>query len=233
MQCLLDYLCSYLDTQFVCVKVCLVFLICCLFCLIISAQFVWYCRLPLWMSKLSVWMSKQSLPSLKGVVLDTSDDKYQKNLVLIYRYFCCKVSILSSIDSFFFFFFQCKGASTLCCVVECNKMWPCRAANGENNVDVNAARLRQSFYMPQYAILRQNVGLIKGLLHGIWWVRCFKITSASCRKKSDGGHWSRSTVFVTFAKNSFLMWIRSNWWHMPSNFCRAAKLQCVAFRHAA
>ncbi len=33
---------------------------------------------------------------------------------------------------------KCKGASTLCRAAECNKMWPCRVANGENTVDVNA-----------------------------------------------------------------------------------------------
>ncbi len=64
----------------------------------------------------------------------------------------------------------------------------------------------------------------------------FKIVSASLRKKSDKVHRSRSTVFVTWrrsAKNSFLMWMRSHWRHMPSNFCRMAKLQCVAFCRAA
>ncbi len=63
----------------------------------------------------------------------------------------------------------------------------------------------------------------------------FQNVSASLRKKSDQVRRSRSTVLVTWkrsAKNSFFMWTRSHWWHMPSNFCRAAKLQCVAFCHA-
>ncbi len=83
---------------------------------------------------------------------------------------------------------------------------------------------------------RQNVDLIKDLPRGIWWERGFKIASASLRKKSDEVHWSRSTVFVTWsksAKNYFLIWMRLNWRHMPSNFCHAAKLQCVAFYHTA
>ncbi len=29
----------------------------------------------------------------------------------------------------------------MCRVAECNKMWPCRATNGENNMEVNAACL--------------------------------------------------------------------------------------------
>ncbi len=44
---------------------------------------------------------------------------------------------------------------------------------------------------------------------GIWWVRGFKMVSASLRKKSDKVHQYRSTVFVTWrrsAKNSFFMW---------------------------
>ncbi len=68
---------------------------------------------------------------------------------------------------------------------------------------------------------------------GIWWIRGFKMVSASLRKKSHQVRRSRSTVLVNWkrsAKNSFFMWTRL---HMPSNFCRAAKLQCVAFCHAA
>ncbi len=42
-----------------------------------------------------------------------------------------------------------KGASTLCHGAECNKMQPCRTANGENNVNVNV-RLRQGFCMSQH-----------------------------------------------------------------------------------
>ncbi len=30
-------------------------------------------------------------------------------------------------------------------------------------------------------------------------------------------------------KKLFFMWMRSHWRHTPSNFCHAAKLQCVAF----
>ncbi len=41
-----------------------------------------------------------------------------------------------------------KGPSTLSHAAECNKMQPCHAAHYENNVDVNVARLRQSFCMP-------------------------------------------------------------------------------------
>ncbi len=69
-------------------------------------------------------------------------------------------------------------------------------------------------------------------LRGIWWVSGFKMVSAILRKKSNQVRRSRSTVLVTWrrsAKNYFLMWTRSHWRHMPSNFCRAAKLQCVAF----
>ncbi len=44
--------------------------------------------------------------------------------------------------------------STLCRVAECNKMWPCRAANNENNVDVNAAQLRQGFW---HAMRHENL----------------------------------------------------------------------------
>ncbi len=66
---------------------------------------------------------------------------------------------------------------------------------------------------------------------GIGWVRGFKMVSASLGKKSDQVRWSRSAVWVTWrsAKNSFFMWTRSHWRHIPNNFCRAAKLQCVAF----
>ncbi len=66
---------------------------------------------------------------------------------------------------------------------------------------------------------------------GIWWVRGFKMVSASLRKKSVQVRRSYSTVLVTWrcAKNYFFMWTRSHWRHMPSNFCCVAKLQCVAF----
>ncbi len=37
--------------------------------------------------------------------------------------------------------------------------------------------------------------------------------------------------FPYIRKRFFFMWTRSNWRHMPSNFCHAAKLQCVAFYH--
>ncbi len=50
-----------------------------------------------------------------------------------------------------------KGASTLCRATECNKMRPCRVANGENNVDVNAAQLRQGFYMPWHVMRCENL----------------------------------------------------------------------------
>ncbi len=72
--------------------------------------------------------------------------------------------------------------------------------------------------------------------HGTWWVRGFKMVSASLRTKSDRVHRSCSTIFVTWrrsAKNSFFMWTRSHWRHIPSNFCRVAKLQCVTFCRAA
>ncbi len=39
--------------------------------------------------------------------------------------------------------------------------------------------------------------------------------------------------FCNLCKRFFFMWTRSNWRHMPSNFCCAAKLQCVAFCHTA
>ncbi len=71
---------------------------------------------------------------------------------------------------------------------------------------------------------------------GIWWVRGFKMVSANLRKKSHQVRRFCSTVLVTWkrsAKNSFFMWTRSHWRHIPSNFCRTAKLQCVAFCHAA
>ncbi len=71
---------------------------------------------------------------------------------------------------------------------------------------------------------------------GIWWVRGFKVVSALLRKKSNQVRRSRSTVLVTWrrsAKNYFFMWTRSHWRHMPSNFYRAANLQCVAFCCAA
>ncbi len=71
---------------------------------------------------------------------------------------------------------------------------------------------------------------------GIWWVRGFKMVLASLRKKSDHVRWSRSTVLVTWrrsAKHSFFMWTRSHWRHMPSNFCRMAKLQGIEFCRAA
>ncbi len=42
----------------------------------------------------------------------------------------------------------CKGVSTLCHTAKCNKIQPCSAANGENNVNVNAVWLRQGFCMP-------------------------------------------------------------------------------------
>ncbi len=64
----------------------------------------------------------------------------------------------------------------------------------------------------------------------------FKMVSASLRKKSDQVRRSCSTVLVTrrrSTKNNFFMWTRSHWRHMPSNFCRAAKLQFVAFCHTA
>ncbi len=67
---------------------------------------------------------------------------------------------------------------------------------------------------------------------GIWWVRGFKMVSANLRKKSDQVHQFCSTVLVTWrrsAKKFFFMWTRSHGRYMPSNFCRAAKLQCVAF----
>ncbi len=71
---------------------------------------------------------------------------------------------------------------------------------------------------------------------GIWGVRGFKMVLAILRKKSNQVRRSRSTVLVTWrrsAKSSFFMRTRSHWRHMPSNFCHAAKLQCVAFCHAA
>ncbi len=71
---------------------------------------------------------------------------------------------------------------------------------------------------------------------GIWWVKGFKMVSANLRKKSDQVRRSLSTILVTWrrsAKNSFFMWTRSHWQHMLSNFCYAAKLQCVAFCRAA
>ncbi len=43
-----------------------------------------------------------------------------------------------------------KGVSTLCRAAECNKMRACHAANGEDNKDVNEARLRQGFCMLWY-----------------------------------------------------------------------------------
>ncbi len=49
-----------------------------------------------------------------------------------------------------------EGASTLCRVAEWNKMQPCCAANGENNVDDNAAWLRQGFFMLQHAMRHEN-----------------------------------------------------------------------------
>ncbi len=49
-----------------------------------------------------------------------------------------------------------KGAPTLCSVAECNKMQPYCVANGGNNVNINAARLRQGFYMPQHAMWHEN-----------------------------------------------------------------------------
>ncbi len=51
---------------------------------------------------------------------------------------------------------QHKGASTLCHVAECNKMRPCCAANGGNDVDLNAVLLRQGFYMPQKTMRHEN-----------------------------------------------------------------------------
>ncbi len=47
------------------------------------------------------------------------------------------------------------------------------------------------------------------------------MVSTSLRKKSDKVHRSCSTVFVTWrrsAKNSFFMWTRLHWRHMPSTF---------------
>ncbi len=45
---------------------------------------------------------------------------------------------------------EAEGASTLCRAAECRKMWPCHAANGEDNVDVNVVRLRQGFCIPRH-----------------------------------------------------------------------------------
>ncbi len=70
----------------------------------------------------------------------------------------------------------------------------------------------------------------------IWWVKGFQNGISQLGKKSDQVRRSRSTVLVTWrrsARNFFFMWTRSHWRHMPSNFCRAAKLQCVAFCRAA
>ncbi len=50
-----------------------------------------------------------------------------------------------------------KGASTLCRAAKCNKMWPCPAAYGENNVDDIAAWLRQGFCMPWHATQHENL----------------------------------------------------------------------------
>ncbi len=62
------------------------------------------------------------------------------------------------------------------------------------------------------------------------------MVSAILRKKSNQVRRAHSTVLVTrrrSAKNSFFMWMRSHWRHLPNNFCRVAKLLCVAFCRAA
>ncbi len=65
------------------------------------------------------------------------------------------------IHTYGYFDFKCLGsvfkcASTLCHTTECNKMQPCRVANGENNVDVNGVQLKQGFCMPQHAMRHEN-----------------------------------------------------------------------------
>ncbi len=98
---------------------------------------------------------------------------------------------------------HCVGSAAACCLMLCDlKIW---SAN---------CRFHQT------------------KLRSIWWVRGFKMVSASLRKKSDKVQQSCSTVFVAWrrsSKNSFFMWTQSHWRHMPSNFCRAANLQCVVF----
>ncbi len=71
---------------------------------------------------------------------------------------------------------------------------------------------------------------------GIWWVRGFKMVSASLRKKIRQHSLVSFHSFVTWrrcTKDYFFMWTRSHWRHMPSNFSRATKLRYVAFCRAA
>ncbi len=53
------------------------------------------------------------------------------------------------------------------------------------------------------------------------------------KKKIRGSSLISFYSFCNLCKKLFLMWMRLNRRHMLSNFCHAAKLQCVAFCHAA
>ncbi len=93
-----------------------------------------------------------------------------------------------------------KSVFTLCCAAEYNKMWPCHAANGENNVDINVARFRQGFYTPCHTMWHENS---MGKMSVSWRV-CHaaydeygvsKLHHLVRVKKSDAVHWSHSRVF--------------------------------------
>ncbi len=58
-----------------------------------------------------------------------------------------------------------SGRASACRGMSCHKMQPYQVANGENNVDVNAARLRQGFYVQRHAMWHENsIGKMSVLL---------------------------------------------------------------------
>ncbi len=108
---------------------------------------------------------------------------------------------------------------------------PFHATNGENNVDVNATHLRQGCML-----CGTKIQLAKSRSHqrfAAWHMMSKGFTNYISYLEKQ----IRRSILVSFhsfcnlPKRFFFMWMRSNWRHMPSNFCHAAKLQCAAFCH--
>ncbi len=106
-------------------------------------------------------------------------------------------------------FTQCtyKGTSTLCRAAHSGKVarqkWRHATSICGHCVGLAAACCSM---LPSLKIWSANCWSHQKKPHGIWWVRGFKMVSASLRKKSDQVRRSCSTVLVTWrrsAKNSF------------------------------